>query len=99
MATTEEMSLCRKVLQLGMIITAQGKHKIHVDYAGHVDVLSVWSDDPLDGWSACQHDCYLGDFYQQTWHGKNNREGAKKLEALINDMESLISRDEDGIPV
>lgn len=99
MATTEEMSLARKVLQLGMSITAQGRIKMHVDYAAHTDQISVWDDNGLDGWGCHDHTVYLGSFHKQLWHVGKNREGAKQLETLISKMDSLLVRDCDGVPV
>lgn len=99
MATTEEMSLCREVFNLALIITAQGEHKIHLSYAAHIDMLAVWVDGCPLGWQACEHDCYLGDFYRQSWDEEGNRKGAEALERLIAELEALVIRDADGVPV
>lgn len=97
MATKEEMRLARQVLQLGMTITAQGKINMHVDYAAHVDVLSVWDDNGLAGWGCNDNQVYLGDFHDR--FGKPTTEGIKQLEALIQKMDQLIDRDDDGVPL
>lgn len=101
MATTEEMSLCRKVLGLGMTITAQKTMHMHVDYSSHCDQISCWNDhsDGSDGWGCNDHVVYLGEFYRQPWDRKDNRESAKRLELLIAELEALVIRDEDGVPV
>ncbi len=103
MATIEEMSLSRQVLQLGMTITSQGFYQINVEYHGHVDMIDVFAHDKnggyLEGWSSCDHTVYLGDFHQNTPFGRKNRKGAIQLETLMKEMDSLLKKDADGIPL
>jgi hypothetical protein len=99
MATTEEMSLARKVLQLGMSITAQGKINMHVEYSAHVDMIAVWDDNGLAGWTCNDHTVYLGDFHNTMWSSGKSRVGAEQLEALIKEMDKLLEKDADGIPL
>jgi len=98
MATIEEMSLARQVLQLGMSITAQGKITVQVEYAGHVDSLSVWVDSTYSGWGPCDHTIYLGSFHDDCF-GKKTKKGCDQLKKLLKDMDSLLVRDTDGVPV
>lgn len=98
MATTEEMSLARKVLQLGMTITAQKRIAMHVEYSAHVDSLTVWDNSCRKGWDCNDNVIYLGDFHNDIM-GKPTRKAVDQLQALIVKMDSLIERDEDGVPV
>jgi hypothetical protein len=104
MATNEEMSLVRQVIQLGMTITAQGQYKLNVEYHGHVDNISVFgfmdSGGYLKGWSSSDHDVYLGDFHQNSPFSRSkSKEGVKQLEKLLKDMDKLLKKDADGIPL
>lgn len=98
MATTEEMSLARKVLQLGMTITAQRKINMHVEYSAHVDSLTVWDNAQAAGWDCNDNTIYLGDFHNDIF-GKPTRKAVEQLQALILKMDLLIERDTDGVPV
>lgn len=104
MATVGEMSLARQILQLGMTITAQGKKLVQVEYHGHVDSLDVWVNingaGTLEGWGACDHSVYLGEFHTRScFSSKKNTEGEKQLKTLLKKMESLLEKDQDGIPL
>lgn len=105
MATIEEMSLARQVLQLGMTITAQGCYQVNVKYHGHVDSLDVWVHEKLGGgllagWAACDHTVYLGDFHRRSYlSDKPSNEAAKQLKALLKEMDSLLKKDADGVPL
>lgn len=100
MATTDEMSLARQILQLGMLITAQGKKLVQVEYHGHVDSLDVWVNiegaGTLKGWGSSDHSIYLGKFHAR--FGKKT-EGENQLKALLKEMDSLLEKDADGIPL
>lgn len=100
MATTGEMSLARQILQLGMLITAQGKKLVQVDYHGHVDSLDVWVNidgaGTLKGWGPCDHTVYLGKFHTRfATIPEKKTEGEKQLKALLKEMDSLIEKDAD----
>lgn len=100
MATNEEMSLARQVLQLGMTITAQGQKTVQVEYAGHVDSISVWVGSDLEGWGPCDHTVYLGTFHQRSFlSDKPSKEGVNQLKKLLKDMDKLLKKDADGIPL
>lgn len=98
MATTKGMSLARQVLQLGMTITAQGKMAMHVDYSAHVDMLAVWDDNGRPEWGCNDHCIYLGDFHYDCF-GKPTKKAEEQLSRLIAEMELLVERDADGVPV
>ena len=104
MATTEEMSLARQVLQLGMTITNQGFYQVNVEYHGHVDMIDVFVHDKsggyLKGWSSCDQTVYLGELHQTSpFSGRKNRKAAKKIESLLKEMDSLLKKDADGVPL
>lgn len=104
MATTGEMSLARQILHLGMLITAQGKKLVQVDYHGHVDSLDVWVNiegaGTLEGWGSCDHTVYLGKFHTRfDPFGDKKTEGEKQLKSLLKEMDSLLEKDADGIPL
>lgn len=98
MATTKEMSLARQVLQLGMMITAQGKMMMHVDYSAHIDSISVWDDNGSPGWRCNDHCIYLGDFHNDCFD-QPTKKAEEQLSRLIAEMELLVGRDADGVPV
>lgn len=99
MATIEEMMLCNRVLELGMTITSQGKNMVQVQYAGHIDGLQVFVFDDaqtegyLPGWSACDHYVYL------SGSDACGSDPASSLAALLEQMDSLLEKDADGVPV
>lgn len=104
MATTGEMNLARQILQLGMLITAQGKKLVQVRYHGHVDSLDVWvnidGSGTLEGWGACDNTVYLGKFHTQyDPFGEKKDKGENQLKDLLKKMDSLLEKDADGIPL
>lgn len=104
MATTGEMSLARQILQLGMLITAQGKKLVQVEYHGHVDSLDVWVNiegaGTLEGWGTCDHTVYLGKFHTQFDTSREKKaKGENQLKDLLKKMDSLLEKDADGIPL
>lgn len=104
MATNEEMSLARQVLQLGMQITAQGHYKLNVEYHGHVDNIAVFgfmdSGEYLQGWGSSDHAVYMGDFHRRSFISHEpSQEGVKQLKKLLKDMDKLLKKDADGIPL
>lgn len=103
MATNEEMSLARQVLQLGMQINAQGNYDMSVNYGGgsdQIDVYAFHNGTYLKDWSACDHTVYLGDFHQRSMLSNTpSKEGVKQLKKLLKDMDKLLKKDADGIPL
>lgn len=104
MASKEETRMCRMIVGQAMEITAQGIYHVWAEYHGHVDALEVRAchaktGEQVTGWGCNDRNVYLGDFYSKSLFGLRSKESMDQLAKLSVDLKTLVSVDEDGVPV
>jgi hypothetical protein len=98
MATIEQMALAQSVLELGMRISRQGKFHISVFYYGSTDQLGVlgWefgTSVAIKGWEPSSHTVYLGT------DPCTGLDPMQELQSLWKQLDALLEKDADGVPV
>lgn len=100
MATIEQMALAQSILELGMRVSSQGKAHITVTYSGIVDQLDVYAWIPnssplkaVKGWESQMHIVYLGA------DPCTGLDPMQELQSLWKQLDALLEKDADGVPV
>lgn len=106
MATIDQITLCKRALELAVAITAQGKAFVVAQYSGPNDLFDVYAFtdsvkgqvdaskiESVPGWESCAHTIWLGDA------PCSGLDPIAQLERLIDDMKKLLDVDADGVPV
>lgn len=98
MATIEQMALAQSILELGMRISQQGKIHVIVAYFGNVDQLTASCTDPktltlIKGWEPSSHAIYLGT------DPCTGLDPMQELQSLWKQLDALLEKDGDGVPV
>lgn len=92
MATIEQMEKCKDIFNLALIVTAQGRERIHVEYSAHIDALTIYKAGNPDGWDCNDRHIYLG--------ACNLAErDSGRLDIVKSELESMLAHDEDGVPL
>lgn len=109
MATKEQLFVCHRIMSLCSQLSAQLLGTFNVSYTGVVDSISVhayekqeYEGQPLsylDGWTSADdgNNVYLGNWYELNYGYEG--ECIDRLCALESKLESLLDRDEDGVPL
>lgn len=92
MATIEQIAKCKEIFEIAMMVTAQGKESVHAAYTAHVDSFEVYKSSQPDGWDCTQRLIYLG--LRPIALGAMD-----KLEIIKSELEAMLDRDADGVPV
>lgn len=92
MATIEQIAKCKEIFELAMLVTSQGSKVIHAEYIAHVDAFNVYVAGQPDGWDCNERVTYLG-------NESIARGAMAKLEDIKSELNVMIKRDADGVPV
>lgn len=101
MATQERIRAALEITRIAMQVSIQGKYHVFANYSGHIDSLNIYAyeakgdysgpanKEPMKGWSCIDKGRTI---YLDTCSDE-------AINAMADDVLSLLDVDQDGIPL